>query len=416
MEKVQRFADLSREEIAGLIEGKESKNTQLVTKTALNTFRAFCGEKHPDKTQDFEKISKEELNELLVDFYPNARKKTGGHYKKSALSSIRFGLQRHFMLKRQFNIISDPHFKQSNQVFEAVVVELKRQGFAKVEHHEPILTDDLAKIYSSYDPSSPDPKSLQYFVWFSIMFHLIRRGRENLRLHKKQSFSVSVDGAGRKYVYQHLDELDKNHRQNDDPFDSSGDGRMYENTENPALCPVRAFELYLSKLYPSLDLLWQKPKAIDNFNESDGVWYCNAPLGKNTLGSLMKTISVEYKLSKVYTNHCIRSTAVSVLDNNNFEARHIMRVSGHKSETSIRSYSRQLTECKQREISHTLTSACAQSATEIVPVSTEADQSSLTNLPSSPMLAHNFAASQETVHFHSGAFSSGCNITVNFNY
>ena len=130
----------------------------------------------------------------------------------------------------------------------------------------------------------------------------------------------------------------------------------------------------------------------------------------------MKTISVEYKPSKVYTNHCIRFTAVSVLDNNNFEARHIMRVSGQKSETIIRSYSRQLTECKQRDVSHTFTSACAQRATEIVPVNTEADQTSLTNLTSSPVLAHNFTASQETVHFHSGAFSSGCNITVNFNY
>ena len=120
--------------------------------------------------------------------------------------------------------------------------------------------------------------------------------------------------------------------------------------KNPASFPVKAFELYLSKLNPSLDSLWQRPKAFDNFNEFYSVWYCNAPLGKNTLGSLMKTISVEYKLSKVYTNHCIRSTAVSVLDNiNNFEARHIMRVSGHKSGTSIRSYSRQLTECKQRE-------------------------------------------------------------------
>ena len=97
---------------------------------------------------------------------------------------------------------------------------------------------------------------------------------------------------------------------------------MYENTENPTLCPVRAFELYLSKLNPSLDLLRQKPKAIDTFNESDGVWYCNAPLGMNTLGSLMKTISVEYKLSKVSTNCCLRSTTVSVLDDNNFEARH----------------------------------------------------------------------------------------------
>ena len=117
----------------------------------------------------------------------------------------------------------------------------------------------------------------------------------------------------------------------------------------------------------------------------------------------------------MYTNHCIRSTAVSVLDNN-LEACHIMRESGHKSETSIRSYSLQLAESKQREISHALTSACTQSTTEIVPVSTEAGQSSSTNLPSSPALTHNFSASQETVHFHSGAFSSGCNITVNFNY
>ena len=41
MEKVQRFADLSREAIAGLIEGKDSKITHLVTKTALNTFLWF---------------------------------------------------------------------------------------------------------------------------------------------------------------------------------------------------------------------------------------------------------------------------------------------------------------------------------------------------------------------------------------
>jgi len=91
MKKAQRFTDFSREGIAGLIESKDSKNTQLVTKTALNTFRAFCGEKHPDKTQDFAKISKEELNELLVDFHPNARKKTPEVTTRSQLFQV-FGL------------------------------------------------------------------------------------------------------------------------------------------------------------------------------------------------------------------------------------------------------------------------------------------------------------------------------------
>ena len=36
-----------------------------------------------------------------------------------------------------------------------------------------------------------------------------------------------------------------------------------------------------------------------------------------------------------------------------------MRVSGHKSESSIRSYSRRLSEVKQKEISHALSSACS---------------------------------------------------------
>ena len=133
----------------------------------------------------------------------------------------------------------------------------------------------------------------------------------------------------------------------------------------------------------------------------------------------MKTISVDRKLSQEYTNHCIRSTAVSVLDNNNVEARHIMRVSGHKSESSIRSYSRHLTESKSREISQTV-SAFAQGNTEIVPLGTEVEQSefNVLNLQNSPVLTHNFAtsSSQETVHFHTGAFSSGCNFTVNFHY
>jgi len=56
-----------------------------------------------------------------------------------------------------------------------------------------------------------------------MMYHLIRRGRENLRLNTKQSFAVRVDATARKYVYQEQDELHKNHRENDDPFDSSGD-------------------------------------------------------------------------------------------------------------------------------------------------------------------------------------------------
>ena len=77
------------------------------------------------------------------------------------------------------------------------------------------------------------------------------------------------------------------------------------------------------------------------------------PVGKNTLAEKMKQISLTAKCSRTYTNHCLRATTVTTLDRNGFEARHIMGVSGHKSESSIRSYSR-VCEDKKREMSRAL--------------------------------------------------------------
>ena len=55
---------------------------------------------------------------------------------------------------------------------------------------------------------------------------------------------------------------------------------------------------------------------------------------------MMKKISLDAKLSYSYTNHSIPSTCKTILDKAGVEARHIMSVSGHKSESSLRTYSR----------------------------------------------------------------------------
>ena len=131
---------------------------------------------------------------------------------------------------------------------------------------------------------------------------------------------------------------------------------MYEGPESP-YCPVKTFELYLSKLNLALSCFWKRPRARKTLVKlmKSGI----VPLGKNTIGTLMSSISKQLKLSQQYTNHCIRVTAISFLDERNFEASHIMCVSGHKSESSIRCYSRRLSEANQKEISHALSSACS---------------------------------------------------------
>ena len=113
----------------------------------------------------------------------------------------------------------------------------------------------------------------------------------------------------------------------------------------------------------------------------------------------MTSISKERKLSQKYTNHCIRATAVPVLDECNFEARHIMRVSGHKSESSIRSYSRRLSEVKRKEISHALTSAFSvknleSTSTATVAMHEQASENSLgrSTVPNSLVTMQNFAS------------------------
>jgi len=137
------------------------------------------------------------------------------------------------------------------------------------------------------------------------------------------------------------------------PDATIGEARMY--AQGGIMCPVNSFKLYCSKLHPASQDLWQRPR--ESFSSNDHIWYCNAPLGKNTLSNMMANISSSAKLSKRYTNHCIRATSVSALDRAGFEARHIIRATGHKSETSIKSYSRRLTESTQREMSDALSSA-----------------------------------------------------------
>jgi hypothetical protein len=112
-------------------------------------------------------------------------------------------------------------------------------------------------------------------------------------------------------------------------------------------CPGLSLEKYMSKLNGNNDSFWQRPR--DNVTGNDSIWYRNSAVGHRTLGKFMTTISIDAGLSQLYTNHCIKASCITALDDGGMEARHIMNVyvSGHKSETSIKSYSRNVSESKK---------------------------------------------------------------------
>ena len=109
-----------------------------------------------------------------------------------------------------------------------------------------------------------------------------------------------------KYICKSKDEETKNH-QDDTQLIT---GFMTELHGSP-FCPVSSYMKYVSKLHPGCEFLWQQPKS--DITDKD-IWYKrNAKVGPNPLSTFMSRMSHDTNLTRVYTNHSIRSTGTTCL-------------------------------------------------------------------------------------------------------
>ena len=173
------------------------KTQKNATKVALLCLQQYA--LASDRSPDFDSYSREDLAKLLSSFYVDARKKDGSKYKLSSLKAMRFGLCRHFSQELDIDNVKDPVFKKANDVFTAVTIQLKREGLGKVDHTPSLEPDELKHIYNSTAMNVNTPVGLLNKVWFDIMFHLCRRGRENLRQMNKSTFLIGTNAKGIEY-------------------------------------------------------------------------------------------------------------------------------------------------------------------------------------------------------------------------
>ena len=126
-------------------------------------------------------MSHGQLDANLRIFYAEARNKSGDVYSKSTLLSFRHGIERYLNtppLNKGLKLTSDPRFKRSNEMLNATVVSLKRQGKEKVKHKPAIENEDLLRLKSSQVLALSNSLSLLRSVWFHIVLFFCRRGRE----------------------------------------------------------------------------------------------------------------------------------------------------------------------------------------------------------------------------------------------
>ena len=174
---------------------------------------------------------------------------------------------------------------------------------------------------------------------------------ENIESMKKDHFKMVYDRSTESWVVvKSTDELTKNHRDIGEQIS----GVMPEKKNDP-LCPVQSYSIYIDHLNPENEYLWQLSlKNVDMMN--DGIWYGKQKIGKNKLANFMTDISTKCDLSRMYTNHCIRVTGISILTRMRFSASEIMSVSGHKSVQSLAIYQK-TDDKKKREMGDVLAQA-----------------------------------------------------------
>ena len=305
-----------------------------------------------------------QLDTNLRRFYAEARNKSGDAYSKSTLLGFRHSIERYLNappLNKGLKLTSDPRFKRSNEMLNATVISLKRQGKENVKHKPAIENEDFLRLKSSQVLALSSPLPLFRNVWFHIVLFFCRRGREGQRTLKTTSFKFEVDPTGQNYATMAHDEATKNHPGGIADVPSTEKlARMYETDEvNDG---YKALKLYMSKLNPKSESIFQYPRK--NWSFDDNTWYEARPVGVNSLDSMMKNISKAASLSKLYTNHSVRATAITLWSNAGIPNRHIMAISGHRNEQSLAHYNTHPSTSQLRSCSEVLSNSLVNGTTE----------------------------------------------------
>ena len=180
------------------------------------------------------------------------------------------------------------------------------------------------------------------------MLFFCRRGRQNLRELKKEDFSICTDSSGVRFVYKVKDELPKNRRKNDEAQESQ---TVFE-TGGP-FCPVLSFEKTSLVLTRRTSTCFRGPRRqlMKTMKFGTTTWsLVNARLVTRWRSCLSKQSSpacTQITQSERWQSQYLTSAATK-------PGISCVALSGHRSESSIRSYASQTSLSTRRKMSETL--------------------------------------------------------------
>jgi hypothetical protein len=272
------------------------------------------------------------INGILSEFWPSLRTLKNEEYSASTLQTFRHLLRNVFTKTVNIDILADIRLKSQRDVFDNYLRGLKERGKGSVNHFQEIPKEEMRQITSRL--SLTNPTELQYLSWWFVQLFFCKRGIENTQNMQKNDL-VFEEVQSKKCIRLGKVLKTKNHQELNE--DARSGGRICE-IPGFSKCPVNVLTLYLSKLNPQNNFLWQYPST--SFIPANNCWYQNKSLGHNKIARMMKSISNFCSLSHEYTNHCVRVSACTLLGELGFTDLDVQSVSKHKSVDSLGLYKR----------------------------------------------------------------------------
>ena len=312
-----------------LVDNAVPKSTARSTNWGVKKFQVWAAKR--GKAVDFDTVTAPDLNVILRKFYAEVKADDGTDLSQSGLRGVRGALHRNITAKhgRDFNIISGSPFIAANAVFKARCKKYCEDGNKKPEHKPCIEDGDMKKLGVYFGDWKKNPTVLYETIWFNPCYNFGHRGREGCCEMTRATFDVKVDSKEKEYVCFTSTEVTKNHQggHKESEIDYSS-RRMYG-------LGVKIYNFYYLKLNPDCSRLFQTP--LKNYTQ-DGPWYKNCPIGKNTIGTVMKNILRKAGLSKDYTCHSVRASTITHLYHAGVPAQGICEITKHRNEASLKHY------------------------------------------------------------------------------
>ena len=265
--------------------------------------------------KELEDMTSGDLNSQLKFFVFEVRKVNGERYPSSSLRDLVQGIGYYVgtIMKKNIRIFSDAEFRETVASLNAAMIENNKlkvlpSGNGPASAISPSQEDLL---WERGVLGKNTPKTLVRTIFFLCgKFFGLRGGHEQRDLEWGRDIQLTQTEVGESLIY--TTKYSKNYngglkQKNIKPKEV----KAFPNPDNTDRCFVTLYKIYANKRESiSNKAFYLKP--MEKFSEEK--WFCNSPIGHNTLSTMIKSMCEMAGLTGGnFVNHSLKKTTGTVL-------------------------------------------------------------------------------------------------------